>query len=199
MDSIEIEKNIIDKINKGDEKALKILYDKYFAYLCACSVSYIHNVEQAKEIVNDVFMNIWATRKELLYPIHGYMLSSVRNGSLNYLRYCKSKSQMLEDYHKEKVYAFQETYCLNNPTPLQYLEADELCNLIAKGIENLPARCQQIFKKHFYEGFTPTEIAEELGLSVNTIRVQIKIALDRLKQVLPASTFLILLAMKNNM
>lgn len=105
---------------------------------------------------------------------------------------------MLEEYYKEKLYAFRETYCLNNPTPLQYLEADELYELIERGVENLPTRCKLIFEQHFFEGFTPTEIAEELGLSVNTIRVQLKIALDRLRSVLPASVFLILLSLRNN-
>lgn len=78
---------------------------------------------QGAEIVDDVFINIWNKRDTLSYPIHLYLVRSVQNGCLNYIRAQRSQQNVLDE-HKEQMLAFQEnisnrlrsiTICRNAP------------------------------------------------------------------------------------
>ena len=59
----------------------------------------------------------------------------------------------------------------------------------------MPEKCRVIFEMYFYFGYNSTEIAEYLGLSPSTVRVQLKIALEKLKnEISPLALFLIFLS-----
>lgn len=54
--------------------------------------------------------------------------------------------------------------------------------MIVRLAAQLPERCAQVFSLHFYEGMDSSEIAERLGISPSTVRVQLKIALDKIRE-----------------
>src|SRR3712207_7396762 len=65
-----------------------------------------------RSIVNEVFVNIWHKRGTLNHSIHAYLMQSIRNGSLNYLRSLRSrdrKSTRLNSSHANISYA---VFCL---------------------------------------------------------------------------------------
>lgn len=76
----------VQGIVHSDPKCFRMLYDAYYAYLCGLAVSYIHDFEKARELVNDVFLRVWERRAELKYPPLPYLISGVRNACYNYLR-----------------------------------------------------------------------------------------------------------------
>ena len=78
----EINEDVILKISKGEEKAFALLYDCYYTYLNTVALCYIFNRDIANEIVNDVFIHVWHKRNTLSYPIHSYLIQSVKNGCL---------------------------------------------------------------------------------------------------------------------
>lgn len=75
----EITPIIVQGIARSDPKCFRSLYDAYYAYLCGLAVSYIHDFEQARELVNDVFLRVWEHRTELKHPPLPYLISGVRN------------------------------------------------------------------------------------------------------------------------
>jgi RNA polymerase sigma-70 factor (ECF subfamily) len=87
----------------------------------------------------------------------------VRNGCLNDLRNEKVKSE------NEKVLSLYPEW--EEPV-LHYIIRAETINEIVNRIELLPTQCRQVFKKFFVEGKDYTTIAEEMKLSVNTVRNQ---------------------------
>ena len=96
-----IDQAVIDRINQGDVKAFECLYNDYFVYLCACANSYIFNAEEAQDIVNEVFMKLWYKRGDLFFPIHPYLVRSVQNGCLNYLRSLHSRERVVQMYIRD--------------------------------------------------------------------------------------------------
>ena len=87
---------------------------------------------------------------------------------------------MVDGYGVE-VLRLQEAQLLKQATPFDIHEFKELESQIRTSVDSLPARCKAIFEQYLYGGQSPKEIAENMGVSVNTVRVQVKIALDRLK------------------
>ena len=54
-----INERLIKSIKSGDESAFAILYDVYFSFLCAQASVLVQNTEDAKDIVNDLFVIIY--------------------------------------------------------------------------------------------------------------------------------------------
>ena len=188
-----VKEDIISRINNGDAKAFEQLYTTFYVYLCAVATKYVYNSEAAREIVNDVFMNIWSSRGQLSFPIHNYLLRSVQNRCLNYIRTLHTRERVLDEYREELI-AFQEEFCKNDNNPLQLLEIEELKSQVNTVIDSLSVKCRLVFEKYLYEGMSPQEIADEQAISVNTVRVHIKNAMDHIKlQLGPTAGILFLL------
>lgn len=100
MDASIVDKDLIERINKGEEKAFEVLYNSYFVYLCACANSYIFNPVEAQDIVNETFAKIWYRRGELSFPIHAYLIRAIQNGCLNYLRSLHSRERIIDEYRE---------------------------------------------------------------------------------------------------
>lgn len=175
-----IDENLIHNIAKGEEKAFSLLYDCYYTYLNTIALCYIFNRDIANEIVNDVFINVWHKRSTLVYPIHSYLVQSVKNGCLNHIRSQRTNERVLSE-HKKQLLDFQEDYILLNPTPLQYVETQEIEKEVKNAIEQLPEKCRHIFEQYLFNRKSPDEIANDLLISVSTVRVQLKNAMDKLR------------------
>ena len=185
-----VDKAIVQQVNKGSEQAFAELYKAYYAYLNAVAIYYLQDKEVAQEVVDDVFLNVWEKRENLIFPIHYYLVRSVQNGCLNYIRSQRALQTAL-DGHRDEVLFFLEEHILSTSTPLEDVELKETEAEIRRVVENLPVKMRAVFEAYFYDGKSAEEIAEEMNLSVNTIRVQIKNALDKLKQSLKHLLFII--------
>src|SRR5690606_10463423 len=159
-----IDKAIIYGINKGNTDAFRLLYNSYYGYLCTCATTYVLHPEKAREIVNDVFLSLWDKRTTLNFPIHSYLLTSVRNASLNELRRMKTDKNSVH-YQNLDILDIQEEFCKTNTTPIDYLEYKELTEKIDVIIAELPPRCREIFEESFYGNKSTAEISEKFQIS----------------------------------
>ena len=187
-----VDQILIEKINKGDEKAFEVLYNSYFVYLCTCANSYIFNSIEAQDIVNEIFVKIWYKRGELSFPIHGYLTRAVQNGCLNYLRSLHSRERVLDEY-REALLEYQEEYCVSECSPLQEIELADLERQVRDLISSLPDKCRFIFEQYLYANLNPQEIAEKNNISVNTVRVHVKNDMDKIKDKMGARIGILLL------
>ncbi len=178
-----INEEIIKQIRNGSEKAFAKLYSHYYSYLNAIALYYLLDKQLCSEIVDDVFINVWLKKKTLVYPIHYYLVRSVQNGCLNYIRSQRNQQNLL-DIHKDQLLAYLESYIQSTPLPLQYVEMRQTEDEIRSAVDQLPLKCKKVFEEYFYAGKTIDVIAEEMELTVSTVRVQLKNATDRLKQAL---------------
>ena len=164
--------NIVKGIVQSDMKCFRSLYDAYYAYLCGLAVSYIHDFEKAQELVNDVFVRVGERRSQLKHPPLPYLISGVRNACYNYLRDTKKASEMtlvlMENLPDVALYNEEEV--------------EGLVIMIAEVSSKLPQRCHEVFTLHFNEGLNTEEIAQQLGVTPSTVRVQLKIALDKIRE-----------------
>ena len=73
-------------------------------------------------------------------------------------------------------------YCISECNPLKEMEQSELESQVQAVINSLPNKCKTIFEQYLYSELTPQEIAEKNEISVNTVRVHIKNAMDKVKE-----------------
>ena len=167
------------------------MYFASYVYLCAVAVKYVYKAEPAREIVNDVFLSVWNNRTTLSYPVEAYLVSAVRNRCLNYFRKKRLEEVPLSEIH-ESMIDMSEQHIHADTNPLTCLEDKDMAEKIQAAVDRLPEKCREIFVQHLYYNKSYEEIAQMKNIQSSTVRVQIKIALSKLKMQL-GDLYLILL------
>jgi RNA polymerase sigma-70 factor (ECF subfamily) len=139
----------------------------------------------------DVFVKIWEGGSFLMISssISGYLYQSVHNCCLNYLT---RKHKQFSELNFETIERLNALIPFNGPVdPFESINIAELSNRLEQSIEHLPEACRKIFILSRTEDLSHKEIAEQLGISENTVKVQIYRALIKLrillKEYLPSS------------
>lgn len=178
----DVEKTLLDDIRKGDIKSFELVFKSYYNRLCKYAKSMVHDYDASADIVKDVFIRWWENRPTVLVTtsISGYLFAAVHNGCINYTgRVLKNKKSYNET---ELAIPLSE---LTSPTsadyPMAYLSTQELQGAIEKAVNSLPDHCREIFILSRVHNKSHAEIAEKLGISANTVKVQIYRALLKLK------------------
>ena len=154
------------------------LFNRLYKHLCLFANKYVENLEVSKDIVQDVFVKIWEDKIEFKNEnsIKSYLYTSVKNKSLDFLKSKHYKSTDLLSIRKiEKLES--------EPFFLREVVILETSIIIEKAINTLPNKCAKIIRLNL-KGLTNLKIANELELSINTIKAQKKIAYKRLKSLL---------------
>lgn len=176
-----INQDIVARINQGDAKAFERLYTAYYVYLCAVATKYVFQAEVAKEIVNDVFVNVWNNHTELIHPVNAYLIRAVKNRCLNHIQRKRIQEISMTDV-QDQLLSIQQQQIKGEEHPLAYLENKELEELIYEAVTSLPPKCRIIFEQYLYQNKTYEEIAQTNGITNSTVRVQIRVGLSKLRE-----------------
>ena len=173
---------IIRELKEGNEHAYRYVFDAHYDVLCVIASRYLHDDFLAESVVGDVIFHLWETREniDIQTSLRQYLVRSVRNRCLDYL-----KSRQFR--HEQTLSTLPDDSRLlersaSHDHPLGYLLEKEFEQTINDVIEGLPADCRRIFKMSRFDGKKNTEIAQELGISVNTVKYHMKQALRLLQQ-----------------
>ena len=173
------EKELVEKIKAGDATSFKKLFDTYSKHLLNFALQYLNNPQAAEDVVQEVFVNIWINRHKLnpTLSIKSYLFTSVRNQALKHIRDSNIKLEKHEYIKNENATV---------KSPEEHLQENELTELFYKAIEELPYQCRQIFSLNRFENLSYIEIAETLGISINTVKTQMGRAFKALRKKLGA-------------
>ena len=171
---------LINGIKQGDVTAFEMLYKKYYIFLCLIAEHIIKNPSDAEEIVSDVFVKVWNIREkiDITTSIKAYLIKAVHNTSINYLERSKISNKLTDSLSNSDY----ELLAWDSDYPLGQLYEKEILNILDHGISALPDACREIFILSRNGDMKYSDIAGKLGISVNTVKTQMKIALARLRE-----------------
>lgn len=181
-----IDSTILSRIKNGDEKAFEQLYHKYYELLCRFAAQILHNPKIAEEVVDDVFFHIWDTRDSLeISSLQAYLVRAVRNKSLRTISSPAYQNEMKASSLTSESLPFYD-YLSDRDHPIGWIIEKEMEKQLMDAINALPDECQRVFRMSRFEGKKYSEIAECLGISVNTVKYHIKNAIKQLsKMIIP--------------
>ncbi|WP_303012306.1 RNA polymerase sigma-70 factor [uncultured Bacteroides sp.] len=175
------EEQAITLLSREDShEAYSFLYKMYWSKVYNFSRLYIASVEEAKEVVQIVFVKLWETRAFLKENdnLKGYLFIVTRNVIFN-----QKRKSFYEDFYKTTILeAYSEDNILASCEAEEKMYALELSKFIDMLIQNLPDRQRDCFLLSRIEKLTYREIGERLGISERTVEVHIVRALKYLKQ-----------------
>ena len=160
----------------GDTRAFRQIFDALFSNLTKFSFSFVHSKEAATEIVDELFVQLWIKRADIMKinDLRVYLYTATKNASLNYISK-KAKQIEVEPYENLQV---QMTDVVS---PEQIMITKEMLQKIKEAVDSLPPRCKLIFKFVREDGLSYSEVAEILGLSIKTVDAQMVIAVSRIR------------------
>ncbi len=174
------EKLWVRRVREDDDReAFEKIFREYYKRLHGFAYTYVEERTAAEDIVQSVFLKIWTDRKNWDPPgtVKQYLFASVRNEALNILRHEK----IVIETRESVIESFREHH---QAKKAETAETEALRLKIEEGIEKLPHRCRQIFLLNRRSGLTYTEIADYLGISINTVNTQMGRALKSLRDTL---------------
>jgi RNA polymerase sigma-70 factor (family 1) len=159
----------------GEEKAFEYFFRQYYPALTFFANSIIHNEDEAKDIVQDCFIILWASQSisERSATVKTFLYTAVRNKCVDYLRKQKtiqraaavlsmSGEELTFDHSEEVAFA-------------------EMIRELGDEIDKLPFKVKDIFQLYFVEGKKHREIAAAIHSTPGAVRKQKERALKVIK------------------
>jgi len=169
-------KDIQTGIACGNETMLGELYKLFHRRLQHFSRAITRNDNIAEEVVDDVFVKLWSRRDKIseIENLTVYLYIAVKNQSLNALSR-KAQELVTESFDYLDI-EIEEV--IGDPVSLMITE--EMMHRMQKAVDDLPPRCKMVFKLVREDGLKYKEVSQILNISVNTIDVQMAIAVKRI-------------------
>ncbi|MDR1341107.1 MAG: RNA polymerase sigma-70 factor [Prevotellaceae bacterium] len=162
------------------------IYLSHYSGMIRFVREYIVSVEDAENIVQDAFAEIWETRKGVLYKkshLLSFLFVRIRSRCLDFLRHQtvvrEAEDVLQETFRRDMQMKFDSLEAFD---PEALLSETSVEDLIVKAINSLSPKCREIFVKCKLEGKKQKEIAQEMNISINTIETQMGIVCKKLKQ-----------------
>lgn len=158
---------LVADMRRGDEAALECIIDRYTAYVSATVWNIVGqrlDKADAKEIVSDVFYSLWKNAGKVRPgKLKGYLARIARSRAVDALRRARQELPLEEDV-------------LELPTggPETELMKKEEYRALRQTLAELPEPDRSIFIRHYYFYRTSREIAEMLGINVNTVQSKLR-------------------------
>lgn len=166
---------LVQSVRQSCKRSFNLLYEKYWEATYVAASKQCRDVDEAKDIVQDIFTHIWTKRETLIIDnVPAYLYVAVRNRIFKL-----TEKQKLKYPH----YAFLETM------PEKNLQADgdlvyrELNHSYEFFLNTLPCKKQIIFRLKFQDDMSTKEIAVQLGLSRKTIQNQLCKIVNQIRNV----------------
>jgi RNA polymerase sigma-70 factor (ECF subfamily) len=167
------DKDLMKLLRRGDNSALRRLYEKYRTDLFTVALSLIHDVHTAEDCLQDVFVRLaeGAADMEIRRNLKGYLISSVANRARDRLR---RKTKPLD-----KTESFG---CSTSATdPVKVLIDREESDLVFNTLVRLPYAQREVFVLHVQGGMKFREIAELQNVSIKTVLSRYHYGIEKLQ------------------
>ena len=172
---------LLERLRAGDQTAFDNLFRAHYAQLVRVAEAMLRDRASAEETVQDVMLELWRRRESLIVEtsIRAYLFRATRNRALNRIRHERVQRASEPELSKQGF---------SQPADASLLE-EEIAVAVARALDDLPARCREVFELSRMHGLKYAEIAHALDISVKTVEAQmgkaLRIMRERLSAFLP--------------
>ena len=173
-----IDTKILEALRDGDHKAFKAIFVAYYNKTKAFINGYIKSEQDAEELAEDLFVNLWVNRRsiDISKSFNSYLHTIARNTAINFLKH----KQVQEKYTCEMP-AWESHYSSEE----DYI-AKELGLLVEDIVDKMPEQRKQIYILSRNEGLSNGEIAERLNTTKRNVESQLSLALKEIRKAILA-------------
>lgn len=176
---------IIEKLREGDKTVFRSVFEQNYNMLYRFATQILHDACLAEEVADDVIVALWERREELTINVslRTYLMQATKNRCIDLLRtgYQRHEANFTSVTPEDNI-EFLDAIFSDESHPMGLLMQKEMEAQLMDSIDQLPRECRIVFEKSRFEQKKYKEIAEELHISINTVKYHIKNALDFLQK-----------------
>ncbi len=165
--------HLLEKLREGDKDAFDAFFRKYYKLLVANALFFTKDEQEAKDVVQDLLFEFWHKKLYLRLKgdIKGYLYRSVQHKCFNLQRRKELNQQggMLPSYDKAEPDNGKE-------------EEEERFIRLHKALDDLPPQRREVLQRIYFEEKKYQDAADEIGISLNTLKTHLKIGLKNLRE-----------------
>lgn len=180
---------LMEQMGTGDEQALEALYDRHAPMVFSVAHAILGRSQDAEEVTEDVFVQIWSDPERFdsnRGSLKSYVATIARSRALDRVR---AGSRRLAAYERAAATEEEGTVVgvsTSEPTDRGAEESD-MRSSIRNALMALNEGQRQAIKLAYLRGFSQSEIAEELGEPLGTIKTRIRDGMAKLRELLAHS------------
>lgn len=169
------EAELLRMLKQSNHAAYTEIYNRFSGLLYVFLCKRIKDQDDAKDILQELFTNLWLKRESLEVPgiLAAYLYTATRNTMLNYIERNKSQKRRIDTL---KDFIDQEPIMADH-----LIREKQLAAIIEKEVNLLPVKMRRVFLLSRKDHLTHNEIATELNLSPETVHSHSKRALKILR------------------
>lgn len=185
MEQMLTDKELFDLLKAGDQSALEQIYHRYHGVLYSHAYRRLPDREEVRDIVHELFIYLWKNRETLTITssLSAYLYTAVRSRVLNV-----SRNQKVRGVYLQSLQDFMDS---GQNLVEEKIREKELIQLVEQEVASLPPQMRLIFEMSRFQEKSHKEIAEELNISPQTVRTQVRNALRILRVKLGTSIFML--------
>ena len=169
--------DLLDKVGRGDEQAMATLFDRYSKIVYSVALRVLRDPSSAEDVLQEIFMQVWRNPGKFVPArgtLAGWLAVVARNRSIDRLRRRRPTEQV-------------EEMMLAAPGNLaDEAERNFMMEKARIVIRELPPEQRKTLEMAFFEGLTHSEIAQQTGDPLGTVKTRIRSALLTLRKAFQA-------------
>jgi RNA polymerase sigma-70 factor (ECF subfamily) len=178
---------VVREIASGSTRALAALYDRYAPVLFALARRIVVRPEDAEEVVQDVFAQVWRQADRYQFgraSVAGWLVMIARARAIDRLRGRRARPDA--DDRRESIAGVSLPSA--DPDPEQLMLSAQDARRIKSACAELPEDLRSVMDLAFYRGLTHSEIAATTGLPLGTVKTRLRAAMEFLRRRMDAAT-----------
>jgi RNA polymerase sigma-70 factor (ECF subfamily) len=167
----------------GDGESYRVIFEMLYAVMCSFAKKFVNNYDDAEDITQEIFIELWNQRKkfESIDQIKAFLYVSIKNKCLNFNKHLNIREKYAKTVLTDNEQLFEE-----------YVIEKEVALKLNNAINDFPEQRKQVIILSM-QGLKNNEIAEDMQISINTVKLQKKIAYKQLREKLKSSLYIFFL------
>jgi RNA polymerase sigma-70 factor (ECF subfamily) len=167
---------LISRLKEGDLSAFDELYLKYYALLCASAFFFLKNEQEAKDLVQNLFLDIWDRQLYLHFheDVKGYLFLAVKHRCINHL-----KKLQVQDKTKRGYMALLDDAGIMSGALEE--EGSDHYHQLEAALEEMPEQKKRAIQMVYIHGKRYQDAADAMRISINSLKTHLKTGLKLLR------------------
>ncbi len=169
--------SLVERVCNGEQQALLHLYDRYAGRVYALALRILGDPMSAEEVTQDVFLKLWSRARSYLAergPLAPWLLTIARNAALDRLRLEHRRPAIADDAEPDETW--------KDIVDEGSASEEARWRSLYFAVRALPREQRQVIELAYYQGLSHSQIAEQLGWPVGTVKTRLRLGMERLRQ-----------------
>ncbi|MBP5205424.1 MAG: sigma-70 family RNA polymerase sigma factor [Bacteroidales bacterium] len=173
-------------LDQNDQKAYAELMSLYRDSIYIMLMKIVKNSDDAEDLTLETFGKAFRYLDKYTpqYAFSTWLFRIAVNNSIDYIRHKNNSPQCVEEDISSTTMLIDRSPSTSTPTPEQEVMDKQRVQMLQLAVEQLPEKYRKVVELRYYQELSYDEIAQQLGLSLSNVKIQLMRAKNMLSEIM---------------